>query len=318
MSEKRIDPEIQDFAHSIQQGYARLTPPGETPLAQQRQIAEEVRKRWVVGGPVMFRVSDHSVPFGEGQVGIRVFEPDAAKGQPALIYLHGGGWTVFSLTTHDRLMREFAARTGLKVIGVDFSLAPEHRFPRQIEEIERVVAWLQTEGPRLGVSPERLAIGGDSAGANLAMATCLRLRDLGFASRIRAMLLCYGAFEAGSPYATHTIVTDASYLLTHEEMRGFWLNYLRGPGDLDNPLACPLRADLHGLPPAYTVIAECDILLEENLTMASRLATAGVAVEAVVYPGTTHSFLEAVSIARISDRALSESSDWLRKVLLPG
>jgi acetyl esterase len=96
---------------------------------------------------------------------------------------------------------------------------------------------------------------------------------------------------------------------------GFWRNYLRGPADLNNPLACPLRADLHGLPPTFLVIAECNILLDENLAMASRLVKAGVTVEAVVYSGTTHSFLEAVSVARISESALAESSAWLAKTL---
>ncbi len=314
-SESEIDGEIQQFANTVRQDYERLTTPGQSSFTEQRGIAEAVRKRWVMGGPEMFRVSNHRVAFKEGQIGIRLFEPDAATDRPALIYLHGGGWTIFSLETHDRLMREYAARTGCKVVGVDFSLAPENKFPSQLDEIEQVVTWLKVEGPRLGICPERLAIGGDSAGANLAMATCLRLRDRGLASPIRAMFLCYGAFEAGAPYSTHEIETDASYLLTHEEMRGFWRNYLRGPADVSDPFACPLRADLHALPPAFMAIADWDVLLDENLSMAAKLKKAGVTVEAVVYPGTTHSFLEAVSIARVSDRALAESSAWLANIL---
>ncbi|MSQ97845.1 MAG: alpha/beta hydrolase [Xanthomonadales bacterium] len=309
--ENGIDMEIQLFAHIIQQDYACLATPGQSSLAEQRGIAERVRKRWVMGGPEMFRVSNHRVPFREGQVGIRLFEPDAATDSPALVYLHGGGWTIFSLETHDRLMREYAARTGFKVVGVDFSLAPENKFPSQIDEIEAVITWLQIEGSRLGICPERLAIGGDSAGANLAMATCLRMRDRGLASGIRAMLLCYGAFDAGAPYTTHEIETDANFLLTHEEMRGFWRNYLRGPADVSDPLACPMRADLRAMPSTFMAIADWDILLDENLSMAAKLTKVGVMVEAVVYPGTTHSFLEAVSIARISDRALAETSGWL-------
>jgi acetyl esterase len=314
--ESRVDPEIQAFAGAIQQGYARLAQPGEITLEHLRHAAETVRKPWVQGGPAMWRISDHRVPRNHGHVRIRLFEPGAATDSPALVYLHGGGWTVFSLHTHDRLMRELAARTGFKVIGVDFSLAPEHKFPHQIDEIEQVVEWLQSKGPALGVDPSRLCIGGDSAGANLALATCLRRRDRNLDSGFGAMLLCYGAFEAGKAFANHGAATDPSYLLTHEEMAGFWRNYLRGPADVNNPLACPMHADLHGLPPAFLVIAECDILLEENLAMAARLGQAGVTVEAVVYPGTTHSFLEAVSIAPVSDRALAEASSWLSKTIL--
>jgi acetyl esterase len=99
-------------------------------------------------------------------------------------------------------------------------------------------------------------------------------------------------------------------------MRAFWRNYLNGPADLANPLACPMQADVHGLPPAFVAVADCDILLEENVVLGKRLENAGVPVRTVVYPGTTHSFLEAVSIAKVSDRALAESSAWLSETLL--
>jgi len=305
-----LDPEIKVFADAVQRDYARLAVPEPT-VEHSRNAALTVRERWKQGGPEMARVSDHRVGVGNTEIVVRLFEPAIEPDRPVLVYLHGGGWTLFSLETHDRLMREYAARTGFKVLGVDYSLAPENRFPHQIHEVESVLTWLARTGKSLGIDPQRVAVGGDSAGANLTLAVCLRLRDSGFKPAIRAMVLNYGAFDASEAFSEDETVTDEEFLLTYEEMKGFWRNYLRGPADTLDPLASPIRAELSGLPPVFMAIAECDILLEENQAMAKKLGQAGVHVEPVVYPGATHSFLEAVSIAKIADRALQETSIWL-------
>jgi acetyl esterase len=311
----KVDPEIRQFADIVEQDYAKFAASDKPTIEQSRETAETVRRRWVRGGPKMAGISDLKIVAGEMEVRIRLFE--AAKGdkRPVLVYLHGGGWTIFSLDTHDRLMREYAARSGLVVIGVDYSLAPEAKFPRQIDEVVAVIRWLSEHGSDIGVNPARMAIGGDSAGANMALATCLRLRDSGFAPLPRALLMNYGAFDAGGAFDAEPRATDHHLVLTHEEMGQFWRNYLNGPEDQQNPLANPILADLESLPPAFLAIAECDILRDENLVMADRLRAAGVEVESVVYPGATHSFLEAVSIARVSDRALADASGWLAKVM---
>jgi len=305
-----MDREIRLFAETVQQDYARLSRAGAS-VQESRRVAETVRQRWKAGGPVMAHTSDHRLPVGELNLTVRLFEPTLDRGVPALVYIHGGGWTLFSLETHDRLMREYAARTGIKVIGVDYSLAPEVKFPRQVHEVVAVLYWLRQSGAGLGIDRQRVAIGGDSAGANLALAACLELRDAGFVPPPRAMVLNYGVWDGSTAFDTDVLEAPSDYLLTHEEMKGFWRNYVRGPEDLSDPLACPVRADLHGLPPAFMAIADRDILLDENLVMASRLIQAGVRVKPVVYPGTTHSFLEAVSVARVSERALQETADWL-------
>jgi len=211
--------------------------------------------------------------------------------------------------THDQLMREYAARAGVMVAGLDYSLSPEAKFPRALEETVEAIRWLRREGGAHGWNANRLAVGGDSAGANLAVAASLRLRDLALPP-LAAMLLNYGVFdpEESDSYARYD---GPSYMLTAAEMRTFWSNYVRDERDLQDPLAAPLRADLRGLPPAFLVTAECDILQSANCTMAERLRAAGVAVEARVYRGATHSFLEAVSISSLAERALEESSTWL-------
>src|SRR5207302_2112094 len=145
-----------------------------------------------------------SVPFGRSTVRIRVYDPGAAAGndspRPALVYMHGGGWMIFSLDTHDRVMREYAARSGLIVIGIDYALAPEAKFPTALQQVATVARWLLAgQGAALGVDPKRLVLGGDSAGGNLAMGATLMLRDEGRlpdnGAEIAALLLNYAAFE---------------------------------------------------------------------------------------------------------------------------
>jgi acetyl esterase len=309
-----LDPEIRRFHDIVSAGFAHHPGFDGLPFTERRRIAEEVRRPWRQGGPPMHGTDEHRV--GELATRIRIYRPRAAATLAPLIYLHGGGWTIFSLDTHDRLMREYAARADVAVIGVDYSLSPEARFPRALEEIVSVVEWLRSKGAAHGLDGGRVAIGGDSAGANLAVTANLRLRALG-APLLAAMLLNYGAFDSQRT-PSHARYDGPAYMLTVEEMDGFWRNYVRTDADLADPLVCPLRADLRGLPATFLAIAECDILADANRDMAERLRASGVRVDARVYRGATHSFLEAVSIAAIADRALSEASDWLRGVLHGG
>ncbi len=260
-----------------------------------RRIAEEVRRPWARGGP--------AVPATEitiAGVHARSYDPRPEATKPALIYLHGGGWTLFSLDTHDRLMREYAARAGVTVIGVDYALSPEAKFPIALEQVVAVAQSIEQGTP--------IAIGGDSAGANVALAACIRLRDEGQSHLIRAMLLNYGVFDRHSSEEARERFGGAGNMLTAEEMEGFWRNYLRDESDADNPLACPLRGDLRGLPRALLVVPEFDLLTEQSVKLASRLQAA----ELKIYRGAVHSFLEAVSISSLADRAIADTATWLQ------
>lgn len=232
-----------------------------------------------------------------------------------MVYLHGGGWTLFSIDTHDRLMREYAARADIVVIGVDYSLSPESKFPRALHESVDVVRWLRQHAQDIDIDAARIAIGGDSAGANLSLATCLSLRDTGDDDAVRAMVLNYGAFDRSISDLAASRLGAPGAMLEAAEMEQFWLNYLRDATDIDNPLACPLRADVSGLPPAFLAIAELDVLAEQSVALTAKLRAAGVPAHSAIYSGASHSFLEAVSIAAVSDRALAETSQWLRDQL---
>lgn len=305
-----IDPDVREFVRRVSQRYAEVLGDGEVDLSSQRAAAEVVRAPWREGGPVMAATEERLV--GLSKVRVRIHRPAAGGMLPALVYLHGGGWTTFSLDTHDRLMREYAGRAGCAVVGIDYSLSPEARFPRALEEIGEVLGWLMSDGTEAGLDSTRIAIGGDSAGANLSIASMIRARDRG-EPLTRGMVLNYGAFDE-EVRGSHARYSNANYMLEAAEMAGFWRNY-RGEDRSDDPLARPLLADLTGLPPAFLCIAECDILADENHEMARRLELAGVPVVAKVYRGATHSFLEAVSISALADQALQDSADWLREQL---
>ena len=306
-----LDPDIRRFQEQLNEGYAQFGDFSALPIDRRRQIATRLRAPWAMGGPSMVSSTDKRV--GGQAVRVRILHPADKTDLPALVYIHGGGWTMFNLDTHDRLMREYAYRAGVVVIGVDYSLSPEARFPCAIDEIVSVFEWLRDSGDSEGIDSARIAIGGDSAGANLSVAVNLRLRDLG-KSPCQAMLLNYGVYDnvLRPSYARYD---GSRYMLTAGEMAMFWSNYLGRDVPRDHSLIYPLRADLTGLPPTFMTIAECDVLVDENLAMAECLKKAGVEVQAQVYRGTTHSFLEAVSIAAISDRAFAEASLWLTQVL---
>ena len=258
----------------------------------------------------MRRTTEQDVPTPHGPVRIRVYDPGVAQPAPALVYLHGGGWTLFSLDTHDRVMREYAARAGVIVIGVDYALSPEARFPVALEQVVAITRWLHAHGPGLGIDAARIALGGDSAGGNLSLATALTLRDAGECERIKGLLLVYPVVRAVCSEEALRAFGGPGAMLTGEEMQGFWDHYVPA-SQRDDPLVCPILADLQGLPPVCLTIAERDVLAEQCRDLAVRLGVAGVPVESTTYPGATHSFIEAVSISPLAQDAIADGADFL-------
>lgn len=310
-----LDPEIRRFVDAMTAAWASHGDLSQSSSVEMRRIAEKVREPWIRGGPEMAAVREHTIPAGARGVRVRSYDPGGAPEKPALVYLHGGGWTLFSLDTHDRVMREYAARAGVTVIGVDYALAPEAGYPIALDQVVTVARFLAARGSELGIDPSRIAIGGDSAGANLAIGAALRIRDEGDPSLIRAMVLAYGVFDRESTAAARDRFGGAGNMLTAGEMDAFWRNYLQSERDSDSPYVVPIKANVQGLPPAFFVVPECDLLTEQSLRMAERMKEAGVPIRLEIYPGATHSFLEAVSISALAGRAFAESASWLRTIL---
>lgn len=309
-TEDELAPDMRRFRHWLAAAYAAHPALDSVSLPEARQIAERVRAPLTHGGPVMVHARERRIDTAHGSLRLRLHVPTAAPIHPALVYTHGGGWVFFSIETHDRLMRELAARSGRVVIGVDYALAPEARYPVAREQATAAWRWAHANAATLGLDPERIALGGDSAGANLALATALALREAG--ERPDALLLNYGVFCDDDSTDSFTRFDGPAFNLGRDEMRWFWNHYLGDDQRRDDPLAMPLRAELAGLPRTCLVVPECDVLRDDSLALATRLRDAGVPVDLQRHPGALHSFLEAVSFSETAERALAASGAWLR------
>ncbi|MDY6949296.1 MAG: alpha/beta hydrolase [Pseudomonadota bacterium] len=310
-----LDAEVRHFVITLSRAFADYPDFNKLPLTDMRRACEHIRAPWAAGGPVMAQRLERTVATPAGAVRVRVHNPTVRANQPAFIYIHGGGWTTFSIDTHDRLMREYAARADVAVIGVDYALSPEVKFPVAQQQVAAVVRWARQQGGELGICRDRIALGGDSAGGNLAITTALRLRDEGEPDALHAIVTSYAVTDTYSTPEALQRYGHEGYMLGAEEMVQFWNNYLNSAEEANNPLVCPVHADLRGLPPVFMVIPECDILTEQNWRLAAKLEHAGVNVTTSFYEGASHSFLEAMSIAAISNRAIDDTARWLRETL---
>lgn len=307
-----IDPEIRHFVLEMRKAWTNYPPLETMSFPEQRAAAEEVRAPWRKGGPRMKQTQEFTFDPGAGDLRIRIHHPNLSNdAKPAFIYLHGGGFTLFSTDTHDRLMREYAKSADVTVIGVDYPLAPEAKYPIALNRIEALMLWMTDNAYKWGIDPNRIAMGGDSAGANLAFATCLRLRNHNKLSSIRAILSNYGGFSSKISDDAETRFGGPGSIMDRAEALQYWNNYLRDDTDEKDPYACPLLADLTGFPPVLLVVAELDIVAEHSQAMHERLRDFGVDSNCVVYKRTVHSFLEAMSISTLAQTAIEESADFI-------
>ena len=328
MDTSLIDPEIRQFIARMRADWDRHPPLASLPLPQARAVAEEVRAPWRQGGPAMALTRELNADTAAGPLRLRLHypaapaptdpaptAPNAGALLPVLAYLHGGGFTLFSIDTHDRLMREYAAAAGCVVVGVDYPLAPEAKYPVALNRLVALAGWLAEHGAALGLDAARLALGGDSAGGNLALAAALRLRDAGRGHAICGLLLNYGAFDSHCSDAAEALHGGPGAILDRAEMQYYWANYLRTPADAEDPYACPIHAALAGLPPCFLAVAELDVIAEQSHAMAAALAAAGVRADLRVYQGATHSFLEAMSVSALARAAIADGAAFLKEVL---
>jgi acetyl esterase len=254
---------------------------------------------------------DRRIPGPAGALPVRLYRPEERGILPCLVFLHGGGWTLCSIETHDATCRKLANGAGCLVVSVDYRLAPEHRFPAAAEDAFAAVRWVAERAEGLGIDPGRIAVGGDSAGGNLAAVVALMARAAG-APPLRHQLLIYPVtdhdFETGS-YRDNA----GGPLLTRSMMQHFWDLYAPGEARA-HPHASPLRAaDLSSLPPATVLTAEYDPLRDEGEAYAERLRQAGVAVRASRYDGMIHGFFAFDDVLPAALDAVAEASAALRE-----
>jgi acetyl esterase len=254
---------------------------------------------------------DVAIPGSGGPIPARLYRSAKNGTLPVLVFFHGGGWVVGNIDSHEAMCRHIANRAECAVVSVDYRMGPEHKFPAAVEDCFAATAWTADNGASLGVDPGRLAIGGDSAGGNLAAVVSLLARDKG-APRIAYQVLIYPATDAAMRHDSVARYAEG-YVLTRATMRWFYEQYLRTPDDAADWRVSPLLApDLSRLPPAYVLTAGYDPLCDEGDAYAARLAAAGVPVTHRRFPGQVHGFVTNGRVIRAAETALDEVAAALK------
>jgi acetyl esterase len=274
-----------------------------------------------LGGPGddVAEEKNRTIPGPHGEIPIRIYRPnvsadssDKADALPCLIYFHGGGWVLGTLDSTNAICRAVANRAGCVVVSVDYRLSPEYKFPIPLDDCYAATQWIVANAKDIGIDGTRVAVGGDSAGGNLATAVALRARDEG-GPALRMQLLVYPVTDHDFSTPSYEINGDG-YLLTKDMMQWFWDHYLTGAKDGKHHLASPLRAkDLSGLPPALVITAEYDPLRDEGEAYATALTAAGVSVTHTRYPGMIHAFWQMLAVFEAASIAADQAADELRK-----
>lgn len=303
-----LDPQIADLIEQLDGGFpavhemtgaqARaLIASRVVPAAQPERVAE---------------VSDRTVAGPAGPVPVRVYRPDVTGPLPILVYAHGGGFVFCNLESHDGLCRSFANLISAVVISVDYRLAPEHSWPAAAEDVYAVARWAADNAAAIGGDPDRLVVGGDSAGGNLAAVTALLTRDRG-GPALAAQLLLYPVIAADFDTESYRLFGQGFYN-PKPALQWYWDCYVPNVIDRTHPYAAPLHADLTGVPPAVLVIAGHDPLRDEGSAFGTALESAGVLTVQLHYEGGIHGFMT-MPMLDLAQRARNEAAAALSDLL---
>jgi acetyl esterase len=300
---------------------ATSTPPFiyELSTADARKVLDDVQAEPIDKLPVEDRWM--TVPADVGDVRVRIVRPPDVTGPfPAILYMHGGGWVLGNAHTHDRLVRELAVGTGAAVVFVEYDRSPEARYPVAIEQGYATAQWIGREGAANGLDPELIAVAGDSVGGNMTAALALMAADRGDVRFVQQSMY-YPVTDAAMDTGSYEQFAEG-YFLAAKGMEWFWDAYLPDVERRSEPFASPLRAtdeQLAGLPPAFVLVDEADVLRDEGEAYAARLRACGVDVTTVRYDGITHDFmmLNPLSNTHATRAAVAQAISILRSALAP-
>jgi len=296
---------IERFVREGTPPVSKLTP------AEARRLTQEVNRRLTSPPEAVAVAENMRMSNTSAQIPARVYIPREGEVLPVLVYFHGGGWVLGDLDSVDSLCRSLANAADCVVVSVDYRLAPEHKFPAAVEDAYSATKWTANSATSFSGDPRRIAVGGDSAGGNLAAAVSLMARDK-HGPPIVFQLLIYPATNHAFDTTSYSDNTEG-YWLSKDDMRWFWNHYLRDEEDGRNPYASPSRAaDLRSLPPAFVITAEFDPLRDEGEAYAARLRERGVPVKVARYDGMIHDFVNIAEL-RQSRVAVGEAAAELRK-----
>jgi acetyl esterase/lipase len=308
-----LEPESQAFVE------ATAKPPFlyELTPAEARKVLDDVQAAPIDKLPVEDRWI--TVPAEVGDVRVRIVRPPGAEGTlPVILYMHGGGWVLGNADTHDRLVRELAVGTGAALAFVEYDRSPEAHYPVAIEQGYATAQWIVREGAANKLDPERIAVAGDSVGGGMTAALALMTNERGDVRFVQQSMY-YPVTDAQMDTASYKQFAEG-YFLTAKAMAWFWDAYLPDLERRSEPFASPLRASdeqLEGLPPAFVIVDEADVLRDEGEAYAAHLRAAGVPVTTVRYDGITHDFmmLNPLSGTHATRAAVAQAIAVLREAL---
>jgi acetyl esterase len=284
------------------------------PVAEARRAYEQLALPWNHGPDVAVEVTELSIPGPSLPIRSRLYNASETSRTPLVIYIHGGGWTFGSLDTHDGLVRHLTIATGCAVLGIDYRLAPEHPFPAGLDDVLAAIKYAQDGRFGDKIDSRRIALAGDSAGANLALAALVAWREKNEAPIATAALL-YGNYAPIFDTDSHRRFGEGDYRLSSTMVRWYWRNYLGTESEDTLTLAAPLRANLSGLPPLYLNAAGLDPLLDETYLLSRRLTGFGIGHHIDIFPGVVHGFLRMTRDLPAGRKGLQAAGAFLRSAL---
>ena len=302
-----FDPELKPFLKIWDEGWSVL--PAKATPHDRRILFEAIADAMRLPAPEDIETHTRFVARDERNVLLRIDRHKSGGIQPCLIYMHGGAWMQGSPKTHADITSRIASKNRQTVISVDYALAPEHPFPAAINEVQATIRWAHSCAREIGIDGDRIAVGGDSAGGNLAAAACIALKGTPFEPM--AQLLVYPGVDFEMDKPSYVENADAP-LLKVAGMPGVNAMYCPNEADRRNPLAAPLLAENHaGLPPAFVAVAENDPLRDDGYAYADKLRAAGVAVEVDDGRGLIHGYLRSMEYCAAARGKLERMCEWL-------
>src|SRR5712692_6227052 len=304
-----LDPQAQAY---LDQMAALNAPPLHTLTPELIRQATSMQRAMLGEPEPVANVENRLIPGPASDIPIRIYTPSGNGPFPVLVFFHGGGWVICDLDTHDDICRSLTNQAACIVVSVDYRLAPEHKFPAAPEDCYAATQWVAANAAALNGDPQRIAVGGDSAGGNLAAVVPLMARDRG-GPKLVYQLMIYPVTDHYSPGTLSLHENADGYFLTRDDMIWFVNHYLSSEADAKDPYAYPLQAkDLSGLPPAMIITAEFDPLRDEGEYYAARLREAGVPVVATRYNGMIHGFVSFAAMLDQGKKAIEEAAAGLR------
>jgi acetyl esterase len=308
-----VDPELVAASKLLQEKGFVVPDRTVAPLSEVRVAQDRVGAFLGLDSVPLQKEQDRMLPGPHGDVPCRLYFPEGVDKPACLIYAHGGGFMQGSLDSWNHFLREIVRQSGVAVLSVDYRLSPEFKFPVAFDEIVAMVRLAASEGAKWGIDATRLAVGGDSAGANLALAAALALRDAG-QKLLAFQLLIYGVYSADVESPSWQRFGRGAGL-SQTQFRWILETYLDNPAQQSDWRVAPLLADLKGLPPAHLIIGSLDPLLDDSNRLATKLKEAGVPNDLTIYQGINHGFIRYGRLIRTSRRAVSDCAGALKEAI---